>query len=189
MRITIDTAVLKKYNLSLEQYLILLSSYYNLDYDNIQKELEARELTNKNLFSNFPPVISDNTKNMVARIIVESDEKINHCGIEDFEALAIKCQQLFPDGIKAGKSYPWRGKTEEIAQKLRTLVVKYNFTFTEEEAINAVQEYVSSFQSPYTYMHTLRNFILYTKREGNEFTMESIFMSIIENNREQTKTE
>jgi hypothetical protein len=185
MKITINTDVLKKYNLSFGQYMVLLTSYYNLDYGEIQQELESQGLVDKNLFKDFPPIISDNIKNLIAKIIIESDDKVLNCPIKDFDDLARKLQEVYPDGVKSGKTYTWRGTVDVIAQKLRTLVVKYDFSFTEEEAISATKEYLSSFQVPYTYMHTLRNFILYTKRtEDGKYEMESIFMTIIENNRE-----
>lgn len=183
MKITIDTEVLKRYNLSLGHYIILLASYYNCDYDTIQRDLENKGFIEKNLFSDFPPVVSDNTKNLIAKIIIDSDDRIQSCPIKDFDKLAEILQSYYPNGIKAGKTYTWRGNTDTIAQKLKTLVVKYNFSFTEKEAINAVKEYTSSFQSPFTFMHTLQNFILYTKKEDGKYEMESIFMSIIENNR------
>lgn len=178
MKIPINTEVLKKYDLSLGQFLVLLSGLYNLDYSSIQKELEERGLVERNLFSDFPPVLSENSKNLVANIIVESDNRLLDCPIKDFETLAKKLQECYPDGIKPGKTYSWRGDTETIAQKLRALVARCNFTFTEEEAVDAVREYVSYFCPPYTYMHTLRNFLLYSKGET-----ESLFMTIIENNR------
>lgn len=181
MKIPINTNVLKKYDLSLEQFLVLLSGYFNLDYRKIHGELEEKKLIDRNLFSEFPPVLSDNTKNLVAKIIVESDDRLLNCPIKDFEALAENLQACYPDGIKPGKTYSWRGDVETIAQKLRTLVARFDFDFTEEEAISAVKEYVSSFQPPYTYMHSLRNFLLYTKCEP-----ESLFMTIIENNRDKT---
>ena len=183
MKITIDSNVLKKYDLSVEQFIILLASYYNSDYTKIQKELEQKGLAERNLFNDFPPVISDNTKNLIAKIIIESDNRIQNCPIKDFDKLASTLQSYYPKGNKAGKTYSWRGDTDTIAQKLKVLVVKYNFIFTEKEAIDAVKEYVTSFQPPYTFMHTLKNFLLYTKKENGEFEMESIFMSIIENNR------
>lgn len=184
MKIPIDTDVLKKYNLSLEQFIILLSSYCNIDYQKVQKELDEKGLIERNLFSDFPPIISNNTRDLIAKIIVESDSKIQNCGIKDFEALAESLQEIYPDGIKAGKTYSWRGDIEDIAQRLRTLVAKYDFTFTLEEAIDATEEYVSSFQPPYTYMHTLRNFLLFSKTDGDgHYEMESQFMTIIENNR------
>ena len=61
-----------------------------------------------------------------------------------------------------------------------------DFNNLEEEAIEAVRDYVASFKAPYTHMHTLKNFILYTKKnEEGDYEMESIFMTIIENNREK----
>lgn len=185
MRITLDTEVLRKYNLSLGQFIVLLTSYYSLDCQKIHDELVNQRLAERDLFKGFPPVLSDNTKNIVAKILVESDDKIRNCGIKDFDGLAEALQQVYPEGVKPGKTYSWRGETDLIAQKLRTLVAKYSFTFTEEEAIRATQEYVDSFQSPYTYMHTLRNFLLFTKKENGSYTMESTFMEIIENNRKK----
>lgn len=180
MRITIDTEILRKHNLSLGQFIILLTSYCSLDCQKIKEELIEKGFAERNLFQEFPPIISDNIKNLIAKILVESDEKLKNCPIKDFEALAVSLQNIYPDGIKPGKTYSWRGTVDVIAQKLRTLVATYNFSFTEEEAINATKEYVSSFKPPYTYMHTLRNFLLYNKAD-----IESIFMTIIENNRAQ----
>lgn len=186
MKIIINTEVLKKYHLSLGQYLVLLTGYYNIDYADIQKELVNMGLAQNDLFKGYPPILSDNTKNLIAKIIVESDDKLLSCPIKDFEVLARDIQQCYPDGIKPGKTYSWRGDLETIAQKLRTLVVKYDFIFTPEEAINAVKEYVSSFKPPYTYMHTLRNFLLYTKKDADGYyEMQSTFMTIIENNRDE----
>ena len=184
MKITINTDVLKKYKLSLGQFLVLLVSYYNIDCQKVHDELVDIGLAERDLFKGFPPVLSDNIKNLIAKIIVESDDKIQDCGIDNFEELADKLQALYPTGNKPGTTYAWRGKTDEIAQKLRTLVVKYNFPFTEDEAIAAVQEYVDSFKD-YKFMSLLRNFILTTNRdEEGKLEMSSLFMTIIENKRE-----
>lgn len=186
MKLTIDTDVLKKYDITLGQFVVLLASYYNLNYEKLMDELLYKDLAGKNVFKNFPPVISDNTKSIIAKILIESDDKLSECSINNFEKLAEKLQEEFPKGIKPGKTYPWRSTVEEIAQKLRILVVRHNFVFTEEEAIEAVRDYVASFKAPYTHMHTLKNFILYTrKNEEGDYEMESIFMTIIENNREK----
>lgn len=188
MKIPINTEVLRKYNLSLGQFLVLLSGYYELDYNSIQKELVEKGLVEKNLFSDFPPILSNNTKNFIAKILVESDDKLLSCPIKDFHALALKCQDAYPNGIKPGKTYPWRSDTETIVQKLQTLVVKYDFLFTEKEALSAIKQYVASFTPPYTFMHTLKNFLLYVRKDGNgKYEMESMFMTIIENNRENNE--
>ena len=184
MKITINTDILKRHGLSLGEFLVLLISHYGESYTDAYDSLVNKGLADKNLFKEFNPVLSDNTKNLVARILLESDEKVINCGI-DIDALAEKLQQVYPNGIKAGKTYLWRGDKDEIAQKLRILIAKYDFQFTEEEAIAATKEYVESFHSPYQYMHTLKNFLLFTKKLAQgHYEMESQFMTIIENNRE-----
>ena len=184
MKITINTDILKKYNLSLGELLVLLMSHYGESFYESYDSLVTKGLAGKNLFKEFTPVLSDNSKSLIAKILMESDERAINSGI-DFESLAIKLQEIYPDGIKAGKTYKWRGNTEEIAQKLRVLVVSYDFQFTEEEAINATKDYVNSFKAPYQYMHTLKNFLLYISKDSQGHReMESLFMSTIENNRE-----
>ena len=185
MKLTINTDVLDKYNLTFKEFLVLLVGYYELGYDKEHDSLMERGLVEKNLFSQLPPILSDNTKNLVAKILLESDDKIVQSKL-DFNRLAQVLMSYYPSGIKAGTSYKWQGETEEIAQKLRTLVAKYDFTFTEEEAIMAVKEYVGSFTAPYKYMHLLRNFILTTKKDSDgKLEIDSQFMSIIENNRNE----
>ena len=185
MKISIDTNILKRYNLSLGEFLVLLMSHYGEDYISSYDSLVSKGLVGKNLFKEFTPVLSDNTKNLVAKILMESDDRAINSGI-DFESLAETLQLVYPEGIKPGKTYSWRGNVEDIAQKLRVLVVKYDFQFSVEEAIRATQEYVDSFKEPYQYMHTLKNFLLYTAKDSNgRYEMESIFMTIIENNRDE----
>lgn len=187
MKITINTEVLKRYNLSLGQFLVLLTSYYNLDCQKINDELVNEGLAEKDLFKGFPPILSDNSKNLISKIIVECDDKIINSKI-DFDKLATSLQECYPEGNKPGTTYNWKGVKQEIAQKLMILISKYNFTFTEEEAIAAVKEYVGSFKD-YKFMSVLRNFILTSKKdELGHYEMESMFMTIIENNREQNES-
>lgn len=182
MKITINTEVLKKYNLSLGEFLTLLLGHYDVDVGTMQESLIKKRLVDPNLFKEYSVVLSDNTKNLVARILMESNEKAVKSGL-DFEKLATTLQNLYPVGCKPGTSYPWRGDTEDIAQKLRVLVVNYDFSFTEEEAVAATKEYVESFKNPKR-MHLLKNFLLTSRRDDNgKFELESMFMTIIENNR------
>lgn len=183
MRLTIDSKVLEKHDLSLGEMLVLLIGYYGTDYEYYWDKLVQRGLAEPNLFKQCSIVLSDNSKNLVSEIITESDDKLAGCNI-DFEALAEKMMSYYPDGVKAGTTYSWRGNPREIAQKLRVLVTRYDFQYTEEEAIAAVKEYVNSFIQPYKYMQLLKYFILKTIRDnGGNIEINSDFMSIIENNR------
>jgi hypothetical protein len=180
MKITINTDILKKHHLSLGEFLVMLLGYYSIDIKECQNNIIKKHLAENNLFKDTDIILSNNNKDLVAQILMESDDRAINSGI-DFNKLAYQLQQLYPDGIKTGKTYPWRGTTEEIAQKLRILVVKYNFLFTPEEAINAVKEYLSGFETPNKDTHILKNFLLWTNKDK---MMESMFMTIIENNRE-----
>lgn len=186
MKLTINTNVLSKNNLTLGEFLLLLMGYYEVDYINTFDTLVEKGLIEQNLFKSMSAVLSNNSKNLVAKVLMESDDKAIESGI-DFESLALALQLSYPHGIKPGTTYEWRGKTEEIAQKLRTLVVKYDFQFTEEEAIAAVKEYVGTYKD-YKYMQLLRNFILNTRKDSDgRLEIESMFMTIIENNREENE--
>ncbi len=184
MKVTINTDILKQHDLTLGEYLVLLMGYFDINYEEHFLRLSGARLIDPNLYSPMSIVLSDNTKNLVAEIITESDPRLDRVNI-DFISLAKKLQSLYPKGYKPGTTYSWGGNYREIAQKLRILVTKYNFIFTEKEAINAVHEYVSSFKD-YKYMLLLRNFLLKTSsdRQGHH-EMDSLFMSIIENNREE----
>ena len=88
--------------------------------------------------------------------------------------IAKKLQEYYPDGNKKGTALSWKGTTQEIAQQLEILA-KCGFSFTEEEAIDAIVEYISTF-SDYRDMEILRYFIAKEQSNGN---IKSIFMEII----------
>ena len=180
MRISISTEVLEKHNLTLGEFLVMLMGFYNINYVETYDKLRNSNLIGANIFAKYGIIMSENSKKLVERILTESDARLSTCGISDFEGLAKKLQELYPEGIKPGKTYSWRGTTEDIAQKLRALIVLHDFAFTEEEAIKAVKDYISSFEDQ-KYMSLLPFFILKTYDDGE---IESPFMTIIENNRE-----
>ena len=182
MKITIDMDVLKRHGFTWPEFQGLLAAYAGYPLDREQKSLEEKGLVQRDLFRSFPPVLPDNTKDLVAAILMESDEKAKASGI-DFDGLARKLIDIYPKGNKPGTTYSFGGTPKEIAQKLRVLVVRYNFMFTEEEAIEATKEYVGQFKE-YKHMHLLRNFLLKTLRdEYGHIEIDSMFMTIIENHR------
>lgn len=99
-------------------------------------------------------------------------------------ALAGKLQEIFPKGKKPETSYLWRCTKAEVAIKLKTLVVKYGYSFTEEQALEAARRYVESFKATGNYknMRLLKYFILKTRPDaGGNLEVSSEFMSLIEN--------
>lgn len=180
MKITINTEVLKRENLTLNDFLVMLMGYYDYDYRETLDMLISKGIVNRNVFDNDRMILSDNTKNLIAKILTEANDEVVNSGI-NFMALAKTLQLIFPKGNKPGTTYSWRDNTETIAQKLRTLVAVYHFKFTKEEAIEATKDYVNSFKDKEK-MQLLKYFILKTKTSDD---IESMFMTLIENNRQQ----
>lgn len=180
MRITIDTDVLQRHNLSLGEYLVLLFPYLDYSYEVSKNKLEYNSMVSPDIYNDTFLVISNETKDLITRILTESDPKLKESPVKDFYALATRMMNLYPEGCKQGTSYPWKGTLEEIAQKLMVLVTVHDFIYTEEEAINAVKQYVDSFKDDRTHMKLLKYFLLKTKDKE----IDSDFMTIIENNRE-----
>lgn len=188
MRITIDSNVLEKYGLTIEDFILL---YLSAKKINIQQSLESlvkRGIANWNLFSGTELILSDNIKELLSSVIIDSDKEV--LGKEDsFLSLAEKLQEIYPKGKKAGTTYMWRGTKVEIAKKLKTLVVKYHYKFTEEQAITATRNYVASFNGDYTKMRLLKYFILKVERDAdNNAVVVTDFMSLIENEGQENLT-
>ena len=184
MKITIDTEVLKREHLTMGEFLVMLIGYYDVKYKDVLDKLIDKGIVNRSVFDKYDMVLSNNTKNLIAKTLLESDEKANSLGI-DYEALAKKLQEIYPSGVKPGTTYFWRGDTSAIAQRLRALVAKYDFTFTEEEAIKATKEYVNSFKDNETKQMSLLGFFILKikKTDDGDREIDSLFMTIIENNR------
>lgn len=178
MRYTIDDAILSKYNLTEEEFIALVVSFRDLDIQRGNDNLVAKGIADRNIYDKTKIVLSDNTKNMISSIIVDSDkETINR--EEEFLDVAQSLRELYPKGKKPGTTYMWKDSNTIIAQKLKTLVVKFGYKFTKEQAIEATRRYIESFRGDYRYMQLLKYFILKTDRSTGE--IRSDFMSYIDN--------
>ena len=181
MKWTIDSTVLEKYNLSMDEFILLLFLARGGDIQKCLSSLLAKKWVDRNIFHPEQVVLSLETKETVQGILLDSDKLVNGKQ-DDFNALADKLREIFPKGNKAGTNYNWRSSTAEIARNLKNLVVKYNCKFTEEEAIEATKAYVSSFNGDYKYMKLLKYFLLKTPRNNNgDVEIESDFMTYLEN--------
>ena len=185
MKITIDTKVLGKNKLSLGEFLVLLANFASEDLVIASKEVQAKGLASADLFDPNLLVLSDNTKNLVQEILVDSSVLLDFCkDVKDYNMLAEKLRSMYPKGCKPGTIYPWSSTTKEIALKLKTLVVEHSFFFSSEEAEYAVEAYITQCRDHKKDMQLLKNFILKTYSDGN---ISSLFMTLIENRRERLK--
>lgn len=181
MKLAIDEKILAENNLTLNEYLFLLFNARGGDIHECITTLIAKGWAGADLFDDTKVVLSDNTKENVFNVLVDSDKLVEDKQ-GDFEAIANKLREIFPKGNKAGTNYNWRGSTAEIARKLKNLVVKYGCRFTDEEAIEATKAYVASFNGDYKYMKLLKYFLLKTPRNNNgDVEIESDFMTYLEN--------
>ena len=178
MNITINEKILEQYNLSVEEFLILYICSKNYNIKELLDTIIAKGYADKDVFNEYKAVVSDNIKELIANIIINSNKKVIDKE-KDFLILANKMRDLYPSGKKPGTNYPWKDSSIVIAQKLKTLVVKFGCSFTEEEALEATKRYIESFNGNYTYMQLLKYFILKTEKSTGD--IKSAFMSLIEN--------
>lgn len=181
MKLTIDQTILDKYNITLEEFLVLYLGAKEVDIESVSQSLIAKGFADKDLFSNGKIVVSDKVKDLISTISIDSDKNVIDKDSEYVE-LATELRELYPAGRKDGTTYMWRGTTAEVAKKLKTLVVKYGYTLDKEEVIKATKDYISSFNGNYRYMQLLKYFILKSVRDADGNTeVKSELVSLIEN--------
>lgn len=180
MKLVIDPIILKKHNLSVEEFMLLYLGSKLVSIKDVQQSLIDKKLADKNEITGG--IVTDsNTKNLIETIIIESDKNVIDKD-KEYQELAKELQELYPSGRKSGTTYLWRGTSAEIAKKLKTLVVKYNYTFTREQVIKATKEYIESFNGNYTKMRLLKYFILKTEKDADgNVNVISELMTLIEN--------
>lgn len=181
MRITIDQSILDKHGLTISEFMILYLNINSVDIKSCTDSLVARGLADRDLFSGGNVIVSDKVKDLVSTIAIDSDKNVIDKDNEFLE-LANELRELYPSGRKEGTTYMWRGTTAEIAKKLKTLVVKYKYSFTKEQVIKATKEYISSFNGNYKKMRLLKYFILKSERDADDnINVISELMTLIEN--------
>ena len=179
MNVSISEEVLSKWDLSIQEFLFLLFNAKEGDINECVSSLIQKGWVDRNLFDSTKVVISNNRKEDITTILVDSEKVETKL---EFEDLADKLREIFPKGKKPGTTYMWRDTTAVIAKKLKILVTKYNCKFTEEQAIKATQAYVNSFGGNYKYMQLLKYFILKTPTNASgDVELRSDFMSYVDN--------
>lgn len=181
MRLTIDQSILDKHGLTLEEFMILYLSINSIDIKKCTESIIAKGLADKNLFSEGSIVVSDKIKDLISTIAIDSDKSVIDKDSEFIE-LANELRELYPAGRKEGTTYMWRGTTAEIAKKLKTLVVKYKYSFTKEQVLKATKDYINSFNGNYKKMRLLKYFILKSEKDADDnINVISELMTLIEN--------
>lgn len=185
MNITINENILKKYSLTLNEFLVLYLCSQEVDIEDTIQDLILMGIVDRDLHNKASAVVSNNTKELIASIIIDSDKAVVNED-KEFDQLAKKMRELYPEGRKAGTTYYWRDSIPVISRKLKTLVAKFGVKFTEEEALDATRRYIASFNGDYRFMQLLKYFIL--KTDKNTGDIRSEFLSLLENKEEGDAT-
>ena len=183
MKYIIDTEILEREGIGLDEALYLLSVYKKrpINFNTIQKaKVENKILKFEN--SRDPVKITPKGQSYIESILAKSKIHVSSDNLDRYRTLADKMREVYPKGLKPGTNYQWRDSTAIIADRLMKLVAKYNIEFTDEEAVDATKRYIASFNGNYRYMQILKYFISKQKPvEGTSAEQNSQFLSFLQN--------
>ena len=191
MKYIIDTKILEREGIELDEALYILSVYKKkpINFNTVQKA----KVENKILkFDNprDPVKITPKGQSFIESILAKSKIHVSSDNLERYRDLADKMREVYPKGLKPGTNYQWRDSTAIIADRLMKLVAKYNIEFTDEEAVAATKRYIASFNGNYRYMQILKYFISKQKPvEGAPAEQNSQFLSFLQNKESTTENQ
>lgn len=156
MRFTIDSQILEKNGITLQEFSVILY-YYFKGTGTVNKELccKLREDGFLKLTSEgyqFHEGKISKLKTWIMRSTITPQQ------IEELTNIAKAMQDEFPQGRKEGTSQYWRDSTKVITQRLSKFIEKYG-SYSKEDFVNAAKNYVASFNGNYSYMQLLKYFI------------------------------
>ena len=191
MKYIIDTEILEREGIGLDEALYLLSVYKKkpINFTTIQKaKVENKILKFEN--PRDPVKITPKGQSFIESILAKSKIHVSSDNLERYRDLADKMREVYPKGLKPGTNYQWRDSTAIIADRLMKLVAKYNIEFTDEEAVSATKRYIASFNGNYRYMQILKYFISKQKPvEGAPAEQNSQFLSFLQNEESTTENQ
>lgn len=180
MKITIDDRILSKYDLTIEELLVLMLSKEHADIPQIVKSLLDKDIGVEHPKDSNIVLLRQKEDSLLKDIFLESNNNIINKA-DRYELLAAQLRNLYPTGKKEGTSYMWRDSNSLITKRLKSLVAKYGDCFTDEQAIEATKKYIESFNGDYRYMQLLKYFIIKKTNNDGEIEESSQLLSYIEN--------
>lgn len=173
--LNIDNNVCKKYNLTLNEVFMALLVTNGANINTLIEEMLERQIIVKstdNKEGDF--MITSRWHDELCNVLLDSDKE--HQPIDRIENLAKQLIEVFPKGKKQGTSMMWRGNIRDISLKLKKFFKLYGSKYTDEQIIEAANQYVSSFNGIYNYMRILKYFIWKDERkvdsDGNGYIEE-----------------
>lgn len=168
MKLQIDTDILDKEGISIDDFILLLHLYFhNHSINNVNPTL----LEENNLSSNGVDFVENILLKCDTTMPLESSIK----------KLAEELKNIYPKG-KKDNMYYWTDGISLIIKRLKIFFKKYGI-YSNEIIIDATKRYVDSFNGDYRFMKLLKYFIFKEKKgEGGDVESSSDLLNFIENN-------
>lgn len=164
MTITISEEVCKKNELKLEELLAILLVKTAADIPRLFQHLEDKEVLVKDMFNSY--MVTQRWSDLADTVLLDSDKEA--VSTDRIENLAIKLMAEFPACKKQGTCHYYRGNKKDNTLRLKKFFKLYGNKYTDEQIVNAVRKYVSSFNGNYAYMRILKYFIWKDEKKVSE---------------------
>lgn len=157
MKLTINSKACENNGLTLDEFIVLYINAKNIDMQQTMDSIVDKGLANKNLFNNCSLVLGSKTKQLLEKVILDSNATVKD-NMERIKNLAKQLQENYIPGKKAGTQDYFKGSSAEIIQRLKRFFAEYG-EFTDEQIIDATKKYVASFNGDYRFAQLLKYFI------------------------------
>ena len=181
MKIEVSDEICKKYNLSIEEALVLIGLKYSSQevFQKLNKERFLLDLGSSIFNEETKYKLSRKANEVLSCILAESTDVVAK-RTTNIEELADKLREIYPNGKILNTNYYYRCNRQDIINKLKTFFKIYGTKYTDEQIINATQKYVNSLNGNYAYLKLLKYFIWKDERLKGE-SVQSLLADFIEN--------
>ena len=188
MKIEVSDEICKKYNLSIEEALVLIGLKYSSQevFQKLNKERFLLDLGSSIFNEETKYKLSRKANEVLSCILAESTNAVAKRST-NIEELADKLREIYPSGKIPNTNYYYKCNRQDIINKLKTFFKMYGTKYTDEQIINATQKYVNSFNGNYAYLKLLKYFIWKDERLKGE-SVQSLLADFIENESSEDTT-
>lgn len=188
MKIEVSDEICKKYNLSIEEALVLIGLKYSSQevFQKLNKERFLLDLGSSIFNEETKYKLSRKANEVLSCILAESTNAVAKRST-NIEELADKLRDIYPNGKIFNTNYYYRCNRQDIINKLKTFFKMYGTKYTDEQIINATQKYINSFNGNYAYLKLLKYFIWKDERLKGE-SVQSLLADFIENESSEDTT-
>ena len=188
MKIEVSDEICKKYNLSIEEALVLIGLKYSSQeiFQKLNKERFLLDLGSSIFEEETKYKLSRKANEVLSCILAESTDVVAK-RTTNIEELADKLRDVYPSGKIYNTNYYYKCNRQDIINKLKTFFKMYGTKYTDEQIINATRKYIKSFNGNYTYLKLLKYFIWKDERLKGE-SVQSLLADFIENENSEDTT-